>query len=97
MFGRATIRLGIGPHSSLVINFRRSIINAALWWPEVARRRCARTGQWSWVDILFSKSNNYNNTWPTRIGLYHIGLRRTIQYELNEMSNLKYIAEGRLD
>ena len=22
----------------------------------------ARTGQWSWVDILFSKSNNYNNT-----------------------------------
>ena len=34
----------------------------------------------SWVDILFSKSNNYNNTWPTRIGLYHIGLCRTIQY-----------------
>jgi len=34
MFGRATITLAIGPHSSLVMNFRRSVIIAELWWPK---------------------------------------------------------------
>jgi len=49
----------------------------------------ARTGQWSWVDIPFSKSNNYNNTAYKDRAMPHRPTQDYTVQELNEMSNLK--------
>ena len=67
MFGRATIRLGIGPHSSFILNLNHYVVH------DVAL--LVMTNMWSLLTLLAKKSSCHTTQQPAVFRISHFSTK----------------------